>query len=469
MYMNLFNIRWPVVTVVLLSAMGIWISGELVTQHVDLWAGENASAGLFASVCFAAEPLGLNCSRTIQGDWSSVSIPIVKPSISQGLSLHTLDVPVAFLGLSYFVFIAVWFAFVGGPRPAGRRWEIVPLSVIGIGAAASVLFLALMAFGEAPWCVWCLATHAVNFLIVLIVWRLWRKSSRTRAAVTATSVTHRSTLTPREAFSAIAFSCILIAGSWVYFHDHVVMRGHWNKLRSYRKTVEKLQADPDFLVREFLAQPQHQIGPQTGSPTDADRPRLVVFSDIECPSCYCNWLTVKNRCVEAFEGNLIVEVRHYPLSSDCNDKVTELFHPNACSAAYAEEAARLQGGDEAWARMHDLLFQHREDLGIATYRALAEEMGLDPDQLQRDMEEPAVRNRVHSDVKLAHRLGVKKTPTMFLNGRQVTALCQVPLFWYTIGDLWSTPHTDSLSCVHTDIEKLMAEAILNTSRRTDLP
>ena len=125
-------------------------------------------------------------------------------------------------------------------------------------------------------------------------------------------------------------------------------------------------------------------------------------------------------------------VRHYPLCSLCNEQVKDTIHPNACRAAYAAEAARLQGGRRAFERMHELLFANRKRLGDKVYRDLAVQVGLDPVLFLRRMEDPVVRQAVHEDIELARQLGVDGTPTMFLDGRRIPALCLTPAFWQAV-------------------------------------
>ena len=127
--------------------------------------------------------------------------------------------------------------------------------------------------------------------------------------------------------------------------------------------------------------------------------------------------------------------RHFPLSRTCDPTVTEEIHAEVCQAAYAAEAARLQGGDEAFWKMHDLLFAHRRRLGETSYAKLAGTIGLDARQLLADMESDAVRRIVAGDIALAGKLGVTSAPTLFLNGRAISRVCLYnPVFWQAVSE-----------------------------------
>lgn len=426
--------------VLALSGAGAWISGELVKQDADLWGGAGASTGLFARLCEATAPAGFNCAGAAKDPWGRIKVPIPLPSRDLTLGVHTVVVPVAFLGLAYFVFMGVWFAFIARPRLYGYRWHRVPLVAGLCGVAVSLLYLGVMALGVAPWCIWCLCVHAINFVMVFAVWRLCRKAQGSRGTEAAAPLSPgrlaRITLTSWEATSVIAFSVILVAGLWAYRREHLAFRNELRSLMPYKRVVTSLQKDPAFLLREYNAQPQHEIPLRLGEPTGNDHPRLIVFTDFECHACYCNALVVQKQIAGAFKEQLTVLVRHYPLDNACNANVKNELHPNACQAAYAAEAARIQGGDKAFVRMCDLLFKNHKALGHKLYRDLAVQIGLDADRFQSDMKGEAVQRIVQSDIRLAEKLSVTGTPTMLLNGRHIPKLCQVPVFWEAFAETW---------------------------------
>ena len=429
--------------VLVLSGAGAWVSGELVKEHAGRRISGGVRIGLFARVCEAAHGEGLNCASAARGAWSTLKIPIPVSSSDLTIGVHTVFMPVAFLGLGYFVFMAVWFVFIGRPRLFGYWWHLLPMGVGLCGLALSLFYLGVMATGSAPWCVWCLAVHVINLLMVLAIWRLgvgrrlpeWApgvaRLGRERVQIA------RATTTFREATTAIAFSLVLISGLWAYRRETLVFRNGLRPLLRYKHVVTSLQQDPEFLLREFHAQPQHEIPLRSGEPGDIGQAQLALFTDFECHTCYINAVAVREKIIGAFAGDLTVLVRHYPLDSACNPNVHEALRPNACQAAYAAEAARLQGGDKAFGQMYALLFKNRKALGHELYRDLAAQIGLDADRLEDDMKSDLVRRIVQSDIRLAENLGVTRTPTMLLNGRHIPKLCHVPVFWKAFADKWT--------------------------------
>jgi protein-disulfide isomerase len=96
-------------------------------------------------------------------------------------------------------------------------------------------------------------------------------------------------------------------------------------------------------------------------------------------------------------------------------------HRHALIAASAAEAAGLQG--KFW-QMHKLLFDNQKDWKDAfdsrpIFEGYAKQIGIDVEKYKRDLESDAVAQRIFLDGKRGYSLGVKGTPTVFLNDREV--------------------------------------------------
>jgi predicted DsbA family dithiol-disulfide isomerase len=299
----------------------------------------------------------------------------------------------------------------------------------------------MMAVGRAPVCLWCVAAHAVNVLLVLAIHRLYRHSGRSRLANSADARVSPETRPPnaesvvrsRLAACACVFALVLTAGLWFHRHEQLAMADRLRAMRPYKDWVTSHRQDPAFLLREHDAQPENAIPLRPGESTGDGRPRLVVFTDYECAACACNAAKLREQVMPAFDGQLHVAIRHFPLCNGCNPAAGGVDHPNACAAACAVEAARRQGGETAAHRMHDLLFENRRRLGTALYQDLAARIGLDARRFVNDLHDDDVREVIRQDVALAQRLGVDATPAMFLDGRRVTAFDRNnPVFWAAI-------------------------------------
>jgi protein-disulfide isomerase len=153
------------------------------------------------------------------------------------------------------------------------------------------------------------------------------------------------------------------------------------------------------------AEPPHAVGP-------ADAPAtLEEFGDFECPPCGMLHPVLKTMEKE-FGPRLRVIFREFPLVPT---------HQHALEAARTAEAAGMQG--KFW-EMHDLLYENQKTWHEAfdvrpIFEGYATRIKLDLARFNRDLASETVERRIFLDGKRAHDLGVKGTPTVFLNGREV--------------------------------------------------
>ena len=126
----------------------------------------------------------------------------------------------------------------------------------------------------------------------------------------------------------------------------------------------------------------HVRGPATAPLT------LVEYADFECP--FCGRATGVVAEVRAHFGDeLRYVVRHLPLPD---------VHPHAELAAAAAEAAGAQG--RFW-EMHDLLFEHQDELETEDLAGYAGDLGLDVERFLRDLDEDVHAERIREDVMSA--------------------------------------------------------------------
>lgn len=153
------------------------------------------------------------------------------------------------------------------------------------------------------------------------------------------------------------------------------------------------------------AEPPYTLGP-------ANAPaKLEEFGDYQCPPCGLFHPILKQMHQE-FGDKLQITFRENPLAP---------AHQHALAAASAAEAAGMQG--KYW-EMHDRLYEHQKDWSDKfdvrpIFEGYASELGLDMDKYKRDVASEAVAQRIFQDGKRGHSMGVKGTPTVFLNGREV--------------------------------------------------
>ena len=86
------------------------------------------------------------------------------------------------------------------------------------------------------------------------------------------------------------------------------------------------------------------------------------------------------------------------------------------NAAIGSLAAHQQG--KFW-EFHTELFKNYNKLNDAKFDEIATNLGLDMDQFKQDMQNPALAGLVQRDLKDGVAVGVRGTPAIFVNGRQL--------------------------------------------------
>jgi peptidyl-prolyl cis-trans isomerase B (cyclophilin B) len=139
---------------------------------------------------------------------------------------------------------------------------------------------------------------------------------------------------------------------------------------------------------------------------------IIEYADFQCPACAAFAPQMK-ALMAAVSDTVRLVYRHFPLQQ----------HDKARIAAHAAEAAASQG--KFW-EMHDLLYEKQSEWKdkpvveiTATFKAYAQQLGLDLARFERDLASDAVAARVQRDFESGEAAGVLGTPFAFLDGNPV--------------------------------------------------
>lgn len=139
---------------------------------------------------------------------------------------------------------------------------------------------------------------------------------------------------------------------------------------------------------------------------------LTEYSDFQCPACQ-QFSSVIQDVLAQHEGQIRFEYKHFPLIS---------IHPHAVAAGRAAEAAGQQG---KFFEMHDTLFENQSVWAASSnpqpyFIKYAEELSLDMEKFKTHLRASALRDQVMAGYNEARDLGLSGTPTLFLNGEQMS-------------------------------------------------
>ena len=146
----------------------------------------------------------------------------------------------------------------------------------------------------------------------------------------------------------------------------------------------------------------------------ADAPvTLVEYSDFQCPYCLRHFSETQSRLVAEYvnTGKVKLVFKNFPIPE---------LHPQAFQAAVAAECAAEQG--KFWV-YHDTLFQRlgarTVDYTPAGLTGYAVGFQLDRDKFDACLRDDKITARINADRQEGNRLGVRGTPTFFVNGQQL--------------------------------------------------
>ena len=193
---------------------------------------------------------------------------------------------------------------------------------------------------------------------------------------------------------------------------------------------------PDGPPVERIAVPAD--GPARGAVSP--KVTIVEFSDFQCPFCARVNPTLE-QIRALYPNDVRIVFRHNPLA----------FHQNAALAAEAAVLAEWQG--KFW-QMHDKLFANQQDLAGAGLEQRAAELGMDVAAFRAALDKHAAKARVDADLALGRQLGVRGTPTFFVDGRPVMGAQPFDVFKQVVDD--EIARADSLLRRAVPREKLYA-------------
>ncbi len=331
---------------------------------------------------------GSACARAAASAWGTIPL------------LHW---PVSFLGVAAFsALLAAWIASRGSvSRPLARIVRLV-------GLASVTLVIVLLV--ESLFCPYCFVAHGACLAFWVVA-----EASRSGGPL-ATGA--RLEVSAAAIVFAVATTLLAVAEREV--RGAVRARAERDLATSTAEILRSAGGGRGFTGR-------YRLGPEQA------RARIVVFTDYQCPDC----ARVESQLRAAIEtrSDVSLSAKHFPMCSDCNAHA-ENDHPNACWAARAAEAAGILHGAGGFWRMHDWLFARGGAFTDADLKRALADLRFDEASFIATLHGPQTLACVSADIEEAMRLGLIRTPMIFINGGELRG--------------WSAP--DAIARALTDLE-----------------
>ena len=170
--------------------------------------------------------------------------------------------------------------------------------------------------------------------------------------------------------------------------------------------------------------------PAKGSP---DAPITIVeYSDYQCPFCLRHFQETMPQLQSYIDaGQVRYLFKDFPIHS---------IHPQAQKAHESARCAREQGGDEFYWQMHDLLFANQEQWANSTnhvgiFKSYAAELALAQAEFDDCLDSGRYADAVNAEVNEGVQLGIRGTPSFFINGQPLVGAQPFSVFQQAIETL----------------------------------
>ncbi len=173
-------------------------------------------------------------------------------------------------------------------------------------------------------------------------------------------------------------------------------------------------------VEVYFKKPKSSIQVDVGnSPVmggESAKVTIVEFSDFQCPFCSRAAKTV-SELKKKYGNKIKVAFKHFPLP----------MHSNAGPTSEASMCVHEQGKDKFW-KFHDLAFAAQDKLDAENLTKLAKQAGADEAKFKECFESKKFSDFVKSDLSYGEKLGVRSTPTFFVNGQLLSGALPIEQF-----------------------------------------
>lgn len=197
---------------------------------------------------------------------------------------------------------------------------------------------------------------------------------------------------------------------------YLQQQGRQDKINAYVAKLTKSKPVEVYFEKPKMSVPV-EVGTSAAWGSDKAPVTIVEFSDFQCPFC-SRGAEVVNEIKKKYGKNKVrIAFKHFPLP----------MHKDAGPASEASLCVHEQDADKFW-KYHDLAFKNQEKLGTDDLTKYAKDVGADMKKFDECFKAGKYKKTVADDMAYGEKLGVRSTPTFFVNGQLVAGALPIEQF-----------------------------------------
>ena len=320
-------------------------------------------------------------------------------------------VPVALIGMLFFAFVLLLIALCQRSVSARPNLPSYVFATSTLGLAG-VLYLGYASFVILKAvCLLCVGTYAAIIALFLLSGAAAKEPMSTLPGRASRDL-RRLVRTPAALASAVAFIAASVVAIMLFPGGEVSASAAEAGSALAAQGAQAAPPPPQSAIRqleEYLAQ-QTRV-PVLAAGGSGASVVIVKFNDYMCPPCgqtYREYKPILAKLQKEHPGKIAFVTKDFPLDPECNSLGGS--HLASCEAAAAVRLAREKGRADT---LEDWLFANQQALTPAKVKeGLSTVAGV----TDFDARYPKTLELVRGDIAQGVQLGVRGTPTFFMNG-----------------------------------------------------
>ena len=173
-------------------------------------------------------------------------------------------------------------------------------------------------------------------------------------------------------------------------------------------------------VEVYFKKPKSNIQVDVGGApfkgSESAKVTIVEFSDFQCPFCG-KGADVVNQINKKYGSKVKIAFKQFPLP----------MHKDAPLTSEASMCVFEQNKEKFW-KFHDLAFKNQDKLDAESLVKHAKTSGVDEKKFKECLDSHKFADYVKKDMAYGEKLGVRSTPTFFVNGQLISGALPIEAF-----------------------------------------